>query len=158
MFCCIYFRSKVRPRARSRHAVFFVICVFCLLLVYVCVTIFIWLFVYFQDVRILCLAFYVWCFQTWTYHLSGRKLSRGGARSTYESCNAHVKRASLLAAKSNKKLNNIIEQSGVNFLDFSLWTLELSMFDMNIRFSVKFPPRGLILRSQFWNLGPNIRK
>ena len=39
-----------------------------------------------------------------------------------------------------------------------LWTLELTMSDLKIGFSVKFPPRGLILRIQFWNLGPKIQK
>ena len=36
--------------------------------------------------------------------------------------------------------------------------LELNIFDYKIRFSVKFPPRDLIRRSQFWNLGPKIKE
>ena len=32
------------------------------------------------------------------------------------------------------------------------------MFDLNNRFSVKFPPRGLVLRSQFRNLNPKSQK
>ena len=43
-------------------------------------------------------------------------------------------------------------------LNFGLWMLELLIFDLKIRFSVKFPPRGLILRSQFWILGPKTQK
>ena len=44
------------------------------------------------------------------------------------------------------------------FLFFDLRTLELAIFDLKIGFSVNCPPRGLILRSQFWNLGPRIQK
>ena len=43
-----------------------------------------------------------------------------------------------------------------SFLIFDLWALELAMFDLNIGFPVKCPPTGLILRSQFWNLGPKM--
>ena len=32
------------------------------------------------------------------------------------------------------------------------------MFDLKIRFSVKLPPWGLVLRSQFWNLDSKIKK
>ncbi len=38
---------------------------------------------------------------------------------------------------------------------FGLWTQEITFVDLNIRFSVKFPPRGLILRSQFWTANVN---
>ena len=41
---------------------------------------------------------------------------------------------------------------GTASLMFDLWTLELTIFDLKIRFSVKSPLRGLVLRSQFWNL------
>ena len=65
--------------------------------------------------------------------------------------------ASLSAAKKNKikKLKlNFSKFLGSIFLLFGLWALELVMFDLKIGLSVKFPPRGLILRSQLWNLGP----
>ena len=42
-------------------------------------------------------------------------------------------------------------------LIFYLWTLELTIVALKIRLSVKFPPMGLILRSQFSNLGKNIQ-
>ena len=38
------------------------------------------------------------------------------------------------------------------FLVVGLLTFELTIFDPKIRLSINFPPRGLILRSQFWNL------
>ena len=38
---------------------------------------------------------------------------------------------------------------GSIFLNVDLWMPELLIFDLNIRLSVKFPPRGLILRSKF---------
>ena len=41
-------------------------------------------------------------------------------------------------------------------LPFSLWTMELATLDLKIRSSVTLPLLGLVLRSQFWNLGPNI--
>ena len=47
---------------------------------------------------------------------------------------------------------------GSILLIFGLWTLELILFDLKIGFSVKFPPMGLVLRSQFWILGPKIQK
>ena len=34
-------------------------------------------------------------------------------------------------------------------LIFDLWTPELAIFVLKIKLSVKFPPRGLVLRSQF---------
>ena len=44
------------------------------------------------------------------------------------------------------------------FLIVDLWAPESIIFDLNIRFSVKFPPRGLILRFRFWNLSPTNKK
>ena len=58
--------------------------------------------------------------------------------------------------KKNKNKKYKITFMIFNFLIFDLWTLELAIFDLKIGFPVKFPPRGLILRSQFWNLGPEI--
>ena len=34
----------------------------------------------------------------------------------------------------------------------------MAIFDLKIGFPVKFPPMGLILRFQFWNLGPKLKK
>ena len=51
-----------------------------------------------------------------------------------------------------------VENVGSIILIVGLWTLELIIFDLNIGFSMRFPPRGLILRSQFWNLRPTIQK
>ena len=55
----------------------------------------------------------------------------------------------LTVGKKSKNLESM-------FLVFDLWTPELTSFNLKIGFSVKFPPRGLILRSQFGNLGQNI--
>ena len=45
--------------------------------------------------------------------------------------------------------DNIEKYLELIFLTVGLWTLELTIFDLSIGLSVRFPPRGLILRSQF---------
>ena len=47
---------------------------------------------------------------------------------------------------------------GSIFLVVGLWTPELIIVELKIWWSVNIPPMGLILRSQFSNLGPHIQK